>query len=371
MAATNILGDLPERARDLPPGSGTVTLGATVECRVPGEDVQTDGAVEVSIVIPTMRRQSLLPALVERLLSQRHCDAVGLELVIVDNCPQESARQVVAELRGKYGARVRYLCEKRPGVSYVRNTGMSAAGGRLIGFIDDDEIPCEDWLASLLACKLRHGADAVLGPVYPVFARPETERDRFFRKAFTQSSDRPTGAIVEPNSPLRALLRPTSCYRPMATNNALIEARHDRIGDGPIFDPGLGYLGGEDVLFFHNLYLAGKKIVWCREAVVFESVSAERSELRFMLQRRFRNGQITSVTCVLSTPRQYRRLLVSMVLGMIQLVTGAGLSLVLVLAGNRKARDALSVLAAGAGKILWMRRFHGRNYGLALEEAGR
>src|SRR5581483_8260145 len=136
-------------------------------------------AVEVSIVVPTLRRQALLPALVERLLGQEDCESVGIELVIVDNCPQESARSVVNRLRDKHGARLRYLSEPRPGVSHVRNTGVAAAQGRFIAFIDDDEIPGEHWLASLLACRSRHRADAVLGPVYPLFELPEAERDPF------------------------------------------------------------------------------------------------------------------------------------------------------------------------------------------------
>jgi succinoglycan biosynthesis protein ExoM len=333
-------------------------------------DRAAETAVEVSIVIPTMRRQTFLPALVERLLGQGSCEEIGVELVIVDNSPERSARAVVTELQGKHGARLRYLSEPRPGVSHVRNTGVAAARGRLIAFIDDDEIPSEHWLASLLACRSGHHADVVLGPVYPVFEQPEVERDPFFRNAFTQSSARPTGAIVEPNSPLRALLRRASCYRIMATNNALVDARLCREHD-PAFDPALTHLGGEDVLFFHNLYLSGKKIVWCREAIVYERIPAERSELRYLLQRRFRNGQITSATCLLSNPHQYARLLTSVALGLAQFLAGAGQFIFYVVAGNRRARDALALAAAGAGKIAWMRRFQRRSYGLGAAEAGR
>lgn len=343
-----------------------VVVSEISECR-PEDGRETETAVEVSIVVPTMRRQRLLPALIERLLTQEGCEEIGVELVIIDNCPQESARSVVAELRSKHGARLRYLPEAQPGVSHVRNTGVRAARGRLIAFIDDDELPSENWLANLLACRCRHGADVVLGPVLPIFALPETAHDPFFCAAFTQSSDRPTGSIVEPKSPLRALLRRGSCYRIMATNNTLVDAGLCRASD-PAFDPALTHLGGEDVLFFHNLYLSGKKIVWCREAIVYEHVPAERSELRYLLKRRFRDGQITSATCLLSRPRQYGRLVTSVALGLAQLIAGAGQFTLYVAAESHKAREALSLMAAGAGKIAWTRRFQRRSYGLAAAE---
>ena len=332
-------------------------------------DEEERAPVEVSIVVPTMRRQALLPSLVERLFGQVACESINIELVIVDNCPQQSARPTVIELRRKYGARLRYVTEERPGVSHVRNTGVRAARGSLIAFIDDDEIPCGNWLLDLLASKNRHAADVVLGPVYPDFEISAATRDPLFRRAFTQDSDRPTGALVEPRSPFRVLFRPTSCYRTMATNNALVDRR--LFNDGKYsFSPELTHLGGEDLLFFHNLYLSGKKIIWCREAAVFERIHAERSEISYLLKRRFRDGQITSATCLLSTPKQLCRLLISMGVGLVQVVAGSGLSLVFVLAGSRRARIAILVLAAGMGKILWMRHYHLRSYGVGDEVAG-
>lgn len=323
---------------------------------------EPDPAVLVSVVVPTLRRQALLPPLVKRLLTQRHCGPSAVEVVIVDNCPDQSARSVVAALRAKYGERLRYLAEPRPGVSHVRNAGVLAARAPLIAFIDDDELPAEDWLGHLLACRSRYAADVVLGPVYPIFADPAVTGDSWFRRAFTQNSDQPTGTLIAPKTPLRALRR-SACFRIMATNNALVDAALCRRGT-PAFNPALTNLGGEDVLFFHDLYLAGKRIVWCREAAVHEGIPPERSELRYLLQRRFRDGQITSATCLLSRPRQYGRLLTAMTLGLLQLSIGASRLVVHLAARNPKARESLALVAGGAGKIAWMRCFQRRNYGL-------
>jgi succinoglycan biosynthesis protein ExoM len=329
---------------------------------VPAEEA-CNTSIDVSIVIPTLRRQALLPPLLERINGQLECENVQTEMIIVDNCPQESAKPVVMELRRRYGPAVRYISDKRPGVSHVRNTGVHAARGHIVVFIDDDELPGDGWLASMLDCRKRYGADVVLGPVYPIFDVPDAAGDAIFRKTFTQSSERPTGATVEPRSPARVLLGRGSCYRTMATSNALVEKRHCVTSDEP-FAPALGRLGGEDLLFFHNLYLSGKRFVWCREAAVFERVPDERLDMGYVLGRRFRDGQITSVTCLMTTPRQYRRLILSMTVGLIQLVLGAGSCLVFAAAHSKRIKAAMCAVAAGAGKLLWMRRFHHRSYGL-------
>src|SRR5208337_3597907 len=51
----------------------------------------------------------------------------------------------------------------------VRNRALSLASGKFLAFIDDDEIPREDWL--LQSWRVLHDshADAVLGPVRPYF----------------------------------------------------------------------------------------------------------------------------------------------------------------------------------------------------------
>ena len=320
--------------------------------------------VDVSIIIPTLRRQELLSNLVLRCFGQRGCENVRVEVVVVDNCPLQSAKPVVDRLGGSFGSSLRYFSEKRPGVSHVRNTGVRAACGRIIGFIDDDEVPSETWLASMLACLEGYGADVVLGPVYPNFDTPLANEDMLIRKTFTQSSDRPTGTLVKPISPLGVLFHRPYCYRTMATNNVLFNRSSCIASDEP-FAPALSRVGGEDVLFFHNLYLSGKRIVWCREAVVFEHIPPERLGIDYLVRKRYRNGQITSLTCMITAPRQYCRLAASMLLGVTQVILGVAGATVFSLLSTSKAKASLCTLFGGAGKLLWMKPFLRPSYGLS------
>ena len=102
----------------------------------------------------------------------------------------------------------------------------------------------------------------------------------------------------------------------------------------------------------------------------FSTGSRGRSELSYVLKRRFRDGQITSLSCLLSTPRQFPRLLVSMSVGFLQFAAGCGASLLLMVAGSRGVKETASIAAAGIGKLLWMRRYHWRSYGLSSAASG-
>lgn len=349
MVDRNVLGAV--RLKNSSPGATDMAL------------VPRGADIVASIVIPTLRRERLLNDLIPRCFGQVGYADGQIEVIVVDNCPLQSAKPVVDSLGEKFGPSLRYISERRPGVSHVRNVGLRAARAGIIGFIDDDEIPAETWLSSMLACLKAYDADVVLGPVYPIFDSPEADNDAFICKTFTQSSDRPTGASIRPISLLNVLLRRPYCYRTMATNNALLDRSRCIASEEP-FAPALSRLGGEDVLFFHNLYLSGRRVVWCREAVVQERIPPERLRFGYILRKRYRNGQITSLTCMMTTPRQYPRLVVSTLLGLTQVIVGGAAAAVFAPFSRNKARASLCALVGGAGKLLWMKPFLGRSYGL-------
>ena len=327
----------------------------------PADEQETGMAV--SIVIPTFRRHHLLTELVRRCFEQDHPETFApLEVVVVDNSPERSAASVAEQLRDAYGPNFVYVCEPRPGISHARNTGVARSRGGRIAFIDDDELPEPRWLASLVECMNLHAADAVFGPVFPILLGPTGKLKDFFTSAFTQTSDQPTGAIIRPRSVLSTTLGRKHCYRPMATNNVLFARSRCITGPEP-FAPTLGLGGGEDTLFFLGLHYAGAKFVWCREAAVSELIPSERLTTRYVVRRRYRDGQITSSTCLMLRPRRYGRLLEVMMMGASQLLLGSLSTLLLQPFAVERTQRAFCTLEAGAGKIFFAARFRRQAYG--------
>jgi glycosyltransferase involved in cell wall biosynthesis len=92
-------------------------------------------APDVSVVIPTRDRSRLLVLALRSALRQREVD---LEVVVVDDGSGDDTPEVVAGLRD---ARVHLVRHPGPhGVSAARNSGIAAARGRWIAFLDDDDL---------------------------------------------------------------------------------------------------------------------------------------------------------------------------------------------------------------------------------------
>src|SRR5688500_8469550 len=101
--------------------------------------MQTGDIVQVSIVIPTFRREFLLPRLLKRCVGQVGLASEALEILVIDNTPEATALPIAKPIIAASPVRIRYVHEPRPGISHARNRGVAEAKGDLIAFIDDDE----------------------------------------------------------------------------------------------------------------------------------------------------------------------------------------------------------------------------------------
>jgi len=88
----------------------------------------------VSVVVPTCNRASVLPRAIESVLAQ---DSVDVEVLVVDDGSTDETEAVVKSFND---SRVRYLAhETNRGGSAARNTGIEAATGEYVAFLDDDD----------------------------------------------------------------------------------------------------------------------------------------------------------------------------------------------------------------------------------------
>ena len=240
-------------------------------CRTSADEAAETSQGGISVCVCTYRRPVQLAVLIERLAAQQGEPAVS-ELIIVDNDAAASARAVVDAARAPFP--VRYDVQAVKNISLARNRSLEMAQSAWIGFLDDDELPQDDWLARLHTTAVRFGADGVMGPVLPV--TPDTTPEWIQRGDFFARPRHATGTPV-PSNELR-------------TGNALIAASWLRRFDGP-FDPAYGLTGGGDHDLLTRLSIAGARFVWCDEAGVSEAVAPERLNLGWLLRRSYRGGQ--------------------------------------------------------------------------------
>jgi glycosyltransferase involved in cell wall biosynthesis len=109
-------------------------------------------APDISVIIPTYQRPQLLVHALDSALGQR---GAAIEIIVVDDCPDHSAAQVIAAYSGQ---NVRYIANTKPSGGHpaiVRNLGWSQATGRYLHFLDDDDIVPEGHYERVLAAFSR------------------------------------------------------------------------------------------------------------------------------------------------------------------------------------------------------------------------
>jgi glycosyltransferase involved in cell wall biosynthesis len=86
----------------------------------------------VSVIIPVFNGEKYIGEAVESVLSQSYSP---LELIVVDDGSTDGSASMVQ----KYD-RVRYIYQLNSGVAVARNTGIAAASGEFIAFLDADDL---------------------------------------------------------------------------------------------------------------------------------------------------------------------------------------------------------------------------------------
>lgn len=128
-------------------------------------------AVDVSVVIPTCHREAQLLEAIDSVLRQ---SGVGLQIIVVDDSAEGSARDAVASIEDP---RVLYTARSEPSrgrPALVRNDGARFTQGRYLYFLDDDDLLEPDTLAVMLkALDAAPAAGMAFGVVEPFGADPQ------------------------------------------------------------------------------------------------------------------------------------------------------------------------------------------------------
>ena len=120
----------------------------------------------VSVIIPTLNRPALVVRAVDSALRQSVRD---LEVIVVIDGPDDDTHAALARIRDPR-LRVTPLAQHM-GIGGARNTGVHAAAGRWIAFLDDDD----EWLAGKLEIQTRAAEASSLA--HPVIAARVRARD--------------------------------------------------------------------------------------------------------------------------------------------------------------------------------------------------
>ena len=109
----------------------------------------------ISVIIPVYRVEKYLDKCVNSVLEQTYRD---LEIILVDDGSPDSCPALCDALAAR-DSRVRVIHRANGGLSAARNTGLDAAGGVYVGFVDSDDYIAPDMYEKLHAALTRTHAD--------------------------------------------------------------------------------------------------------------------------------------------------------------------------------------------------------------------
>ncbi|HJZ71619.1 MAG TPA: glycosyltransferase [Vicinamibacterales bacterium] len=126
------------------------------------------GPCDVTVTICTYNRQRLLEGALESILANQVPVGVSYEVIVVDNNSTDGTRAVVESFIRRSCGNVRYLFERKQGLSYARNTAIAAARSAIVAFTDDDVRVAADWVPTIKRLFDQHPeVDCVGGKVLP------------------------------------------------------------------------------------------------------------------------------------------------------------------------------------------------------------
>ncbi len=113
----------------------------------------------VSIVVPVYNVEKYLRQCVNSLINQTYKD---IEIILVDDGSKDGSGKICDEYAEKYDF-IRVIHKENAGLGMARNTGMEAAKGDYVDFMDSDDYLKPNTVEMLVKALTESGADTCLG----------------------------------------------------------------------------------------------------------------------------------------------------------------------------------------------------------------
>lgn len=238
--------------------------------------------MKIAIGVTTRRRPQAFGRLLESLKALEVPVGADLVFLICENDSVGNAEKAVEGFRATVDAEVLYEREPTKGIPFGRNRVLEMArreGSDFLLFLDDDEMVPEDWLKAMIAGVEAKKLDLAGGPLVPKL--PEGRVSKIGRALFEEMVRRQPRSLPVVTHHVPGA---EDGVLNICTNNWCLRmevAEKYRLS----FDPAYAECGGEDVAFGYNLHLAGGRLGWISEAIVYDVISPQRLSVIYQYRR--------------------------------------------------------------------------------------
>lgn len=232
-----------------------------------------------SVVVCTYNRSNLLKQVMNTLISQT-ISTDEYELIIVDNNSTDNTKEVCYDIiSNNPDIAIRYIVEKKQGISNARNRGWKVATGTFIAYTDDDcKIP-NNWLSIAKKIVVEDNPGLFGGPYYAFF---DSEKPKWFKDEYGSNF---------PYSNKKILINDESL------NGANYLIKKSLIKEMGGFNPNLGMKGyqvsyGEEPDLIYRIHnrKPDELIIYYPELMVYHLVRKEKLSIRSCIKNSYLNG---------------------------------------------------------------------------------
>lgn len=181
----------------------------------------------ISIIVPVYNVEDYIDTTINSIINQTYRD---LEIILVDDGSSDNSGKI-CDAQAKNDSRIRVIHQQNGGVSSARNTGLDAANGKYIGFVDGDDLIDPRMYEKLFLLLTRYKCDIACCSVM----EDNTEYKNF-----------KSVMVLERHDAMRALVMSNGI-----TVSAPDKLYKKTIWDGIRFDEEMSY--GEDLALMHLL----------------------------------------------------------------------------------------------------------------------
>lgn len=128
---------------------------------------------KISIIVPVYNSSKYLRSCIDSILKQSLSD---WELILVNDGSTDDSGEICDEYAVKYPA-IRVIHKENAGVSEARNTGLVAATGEYVGFVDSDDTIRPEMYQEMYDAAMENDAEIVMCDAVTVYPDGRTEPD--------------------------------------------------------------------------------------------------------------------------------------------------------------------------------------------------
>ena len=249
----------------------------------------------ISLLIPTYNRDRYLREAIKSLNALEIPSGVDVELLVINNNCTDSTESVVREEAASHKLPIRHILETQQGLCFGRNRGIAEARYEHLGFLDDDILVSPQWVSSYFDSVQSLKANAVAGPVFPIFeyGQPEFIRGRalaIISSEYSRRGDR--SMLLEPSHAHELPGCNFGVSREMAIHLGGFNTQLDRVGKNLI--------AGGDTDFGKRIVALGGKTAYHPGCWIKHVMAQEKLSKRYLRKRAYSLG----TTSRMMTPGQ-------------------------------------------------------------------